>query len=211
MVRQATDTAVSASISTPVCPFTLAVARTIRPGKASSGSMSTAILESASGWQSGMSSLVFLPAMMPAMRAAPSTSPFLASPLSTRSRVAGAITTRPSATATRSVAGFADTSTMRASPLWPRWVSLPATGLLRRAREPLRTTEQGAGGGLHVGLAHEALAHQEGAHADAGKRIEISGGEDPALRYADTVRQNTGREALGGRECRLEGAQITVV
>ena len=78
--------------------------------------MSTAILESASGWQSGISSCVRFAAMMPAMRAAPSTSPFLALPSSTRSSVFAVITTRPSATATRSVAAFADTSTMRASP-----------------------------------------------------------------------------------------------
>src|SRR5436309_1259386 len=149
--------------------------------------MSTAILESASGWQSGMSSCVFLPAMMPAMRATPSTSPFLASPLSTSSSVAGAITTRPSATATRSVAGFADTSTMRASPPLPRWVSLPATGLLRCAREPARPAEEVAGGGLHIGLAHQALAHQERAYADARQRIEIGGGEDAALRHGDTL------------------------
>src|SRR5215467_5452442 len=173
--------------------------------------MSTAILESASGWQSGMSSLVFLPAMMPAMRAAPSTSPFLASPLSTRSSVAGVITTRPSATAMRSVAGFADTSTMRASPLWPRWVSLPATGLLRRAGKPLRAAEQGARRGRHVGLAHQALADQESAHADAGERVEIGGGEDPTLRYGDAACRNTRRKALAGRQRGLEGAQITVV
>src|SRR5215475_4849308 len=211
MVRQATATAVSASISTPVCPVTLAVARTIRPGKVSSGSMSTAILESASGWQSGMSSLVFLPAMMPAMRAAPSTSPFLASPLSTRSSVAGVITTRPSATAMRSVAAFADTSTMRASPLLPRWLSLPATGLLRRAREPLRAAEQGTRRRLDVGLAHQALADQEGAHADARKRIEIGRGEDPAFRHRDALCRNSRRQPLGGRKRGLEGAQITIV
>src|SRR5437867_646551 len=173
--------------------------------------MSTSILESASGWQSGMSSLVFLPAMMPAMRAAPSTSPFLASPLSTRSSVVGAITTRPSATATRSVASFADTSTMRASPLWPRWVSLLATGLLRRALKALRPAEQAARRGLHVGLAHQALADQEGAHPDARKCIEIGGGEDPALRYGDALLRNLWRKALAGRKRDIESAQVTVV
>src|SRR6267142_3455634 len=213
MVRQATETAVSASISTPVCPVTLAVARTISPGKASSGSMSTAILESASGWQSGMSSLVFLPAMMPAMRAAPSTSPFLASPLSTRSSVARAITTRPSATATRSVAAFADTSTMRASPLLPRWVSLPsrATGLLRCACEPLRPAEEGTCRGRNISLAHQALANEKRPHPDGRKIIKISGGEDPAFRHRDTPGGNSRRKALGGRKRGLEGAQIAVV
>ena len=44
--------------------------------------MSTATLVSASGWQSGISSCVRFAAMMPATRAAPSTSPFLALPVS---------------------------------------------------------------------------------------------------------------------------------
>src|SRR5215470_16387265 len=213
MVRQATETAVSASISTPVCPVTFAVARTISPGNASSGSMSTAILESASGWQSGMSSLVFLPAMMPAMRAAPSTSPFLASPLSTRSSVAGVITTRPSAIATRSVAGFADTSTMRASPVLPRWVSLSsrATGLLRCARGPLRAAEQGTRRRLDIGLAHQALADQEGAHARGPQCTEIGRGDDPAFRHRDAAGGNSRRQALGGHKRGLEGAQIAIV
>src|SRR5262249_49899317 len=173
--------------------------------------MSIAILESASGWQSGMSSLVFLPAMMPAMRAAPSTSPFLASPLSTRSSVDAVITTRPSATAMRSVAAFADTSTMRASPLLPRWLSLPATGLLRCAGEPLRPAEQGTRGGLHIGLAHQALANEERAHPDARKLIEIGRGEDPAFRHHDAVGRNSRRQPLGGRKRGLEGAQVAIV
>src|SRR5262245_52712070 len=140
-----------------------------------------------------MSSLVFLPAMMPAMRAAPSTSPFLASPLSTRSSVAGVITTRPSAIATRSVAAFAETSIMRASPLLPRWVSLPATSLLRCAREPLRPAEQGARRRLDIGLAHEAFTDQEGAHTDARKIIKIGRGEDPAFRHHDAPGGNSWR------------------
>src|ERR1043165_3228842 len=40
-VRQATETAVSASISTPVTPWQRASAATRRPGKASSGSIVT--------------------------------------------------------------------------------------------------------------------------------------------------------------------------
>src|SRR5712671_2046579 len=213
MVRQATETAVSASISTPVCPVTFAVARTISPGKASSGSMSTAILESASGWQSGMSSCVFLPAMMPAMRAAPSTSPFLASPLSTRSSVEAVITTRPSAIATRSVAAFADTSTMRASPLLPRWVSLPsrATGLLRCACEPRRPAEEGTRRSRDVALAHQALANEKCPHADGRKIIKSSGAEDPAFRHRDTRGGNSRREPLSGRKRGLERAQIAIV
>src|SRR6185369_13792029 len=125
-------------------------------------------------------------------------------PLSTRSSVAGVITTRPSAIATRSVAAFADTSTMRASPLLPRWVSLPATGLLRCAREPLRPAEQGTRRGLDVGLAHQALADQEGAHTNARKLVEISRGEDPALRHRDAAGGNSRRQPLGGRKRSLE-------
>jgi hypothetical protein len=60
--------------------------------------------------------------MMPAMRAAPSTSPFLALPETIRSSVALPMTTRPSATAARSVAALAETSTMRASPDASIWV-----------------------------------------------------------------------------------------
>src|SRR5262249_37311773 len=135
-------------------------------------------------------------------------------PLSTRSSVADAITTRPSAMATRSVASFADTSTMRACPLWPRWVSLPPSrpmGLLRRALKSLRPTEQGTCGLLHIGLAHQAFAYQERAHANAREIVEIGGGEDSALRHGDAVRRNTRRKAPGGRERGLEGAQVTVV
>src|SRR5262249_37355070 len=126
MVRQATDTAVIASISTPVWPVTLTIACTTRPGSLWSGWTSTAILVIGSGWQSGISLWVCFAAMIPAMRAAPSTSPFLALPCSTRSRVFTVITTRPSATASRSVAGLVETSTMRASPRSPRWVSVGA-------------------------------------------------------------------------------------
>ena len=50
--------------------------------------MSTVTFDSASGWQSGISSEVRLAAMMPAMRAVPSTSPFLALPETIRSSVA---------------------------------------------------------------------------------------------------------------------------
>src|SRR5262245_49207030 len=108
--------------------------------------------------------------MMPARRAAPRTSPFLAFPASTRSRVFAAITTRPSATATRSVAAFADTSTMRASPPRPRWVSLrtAATALLRGAKPMALVADQGTGGGGDIAFAHKALADQECRNADGG-------------------------------------------
>src|SRR5262245_22410310 len=212
MVRQATDTAVRASISTPVWPVTLTVERTRRPGSVRSGSMSTAILETGRGWQSGISSWVRLAAMMPATRAAPSTSPFLALPLSTRSSVAFAITTRPSAVATRSVAAFADTSTMRASPPAPRWVSLRAraTCLLRGAEAAL-AAQQRAGGGLDVALAHQAFADQEGGDADRGQMVEVIRRGDAAFADRDAAFWNLRRQQLADRYLGLEGLEIAVV
>src|SRR5438270_3362961 len=181
MVRQATVTAVNASISTPVGPATFTLARTRQPGSFASGSMSTVTFDNASGWQSGISSEVRLAAMMPAMRAVPSTSPFLALPETISSSVALVMTTRPSATASRSVAGLAETSTIRASPEAPIWVragpALVFNGFVvddlramsaraRRAGHGL-ARKQRAGGGSDVGLPHQAFADQEGRHADA--------------------------------------------
>src|SRR5437879_8301706 len=185
MVRQATDTAVSASISTPVGPVTLTVARTMQPGSFLSGVMSRVTFDSASGWQSGISSEVRLAAMMPAMRAVPSTSPFLALPDTIRSSVVLLMTTRPSATASRSVAGLSETSTIRASPEVPIWVragpvfaDLFFDGLRAMsaracgARRGL-AREQRARGRGHVSLPHQALADQEGRHADALEPGEV--------------------------------------
>src|SRR4029077_18770191 len=103
-------------------------------------------------------------AMMPARRAAPITSPFLALPSTTRSSVPLLMSTRPSATATRSVAGLPETSTMRASPLLPRCVSLRAraTGLLHGADAAMLARDQRPRRRLDVVLAHQALAHEEG-------------------------------------------------
>src|SRR5499426_403536 len=215
MVRQPTATAVSASISTPVWPVTFTVARTTRPGSLGSGSMSTAMLETGRGWQSGISSCVRFAAMMAAMRAAPSTSPFLALPASTRSRVFAVITTRPPATATRSVAALADTSTMRASPRRPRWLSLEATASLRGTQRErvtaFRVANERARGGLDVVLAHQALAHEEGRNPDGGKIFEIGGRENSALADGDAIRRNSRRQAPAGGERRLERLQIAVV
>src|SRR5437879_3967640 len=94
----------------------------MQPGSFLSGVMSRVTFDSASGWHSGIKSDVRLAAMMPAMRAVPSTSPFLALPERINSSVALLMITRPSAIAMRSVAGLADTSTIRASPLLSMWV-----------------------------------------------------------------------------------------
>ncbi|MCY1202547.1 hypothetical protein D3C87_772040 [compost metagenome] len=124
MVSSATCTAVRASISTPVGPTvsTVAVQATCGAWPPSASAKATATRVSASGWHSGIRSLVFLAAWMPAMRAMPSTSPFLAVPDSISASVAGCISMRPVATATRWVAGLAATSTMWAWPWASKWV-----------------------------------------------------------------------------------------
>src|SRR3954463_12082885 len=226
MVRQATETAVSASISTPVGPVTFTLARTRQPGSVASGSISTVTFDSARGWQSGISSAVRLAAMMPAMRAVPSTSPFLALPDTIRSSVALVMTTRPSATASRSLAGLSDTSTIRASPEAPIWVragpvldldldldlaGFVALGLramsarARRARRRL-ARQQRTGRSGYVGLPHQALADQEGRHADALEPGEIGGRKDAALADHQPVLRNQRRQCFAGRKRGFEGA-----
>ena len=125
MVSSATCTAVSASISTPVGPTVSTVAVQATCGTPpSTSAKATATRVSASGWHSGIRSLVFLAAWMPAMRAMPSTSPFLALPDSISASVLASISMRPVATATRWVAGLAATSTMWAWPWASKWVSV---------------------------------------------------------------------------------------
>jgi hypothetical protein len=60
---------------------------------------------------------------MAAMRATPSTSPFLAVPLAISAKVSGCMRISPAATATRCVSALADTSTMWAWPCASKWVS----------------------------------------------------------------------------------------
>src|SRR6478609_5193011 len=238
MVRQAIETAVSASISTPVCPVTFTVACTRKPGKACSGLMSISTLVIGSGWQSGISPWVRLAAMMPASRAAPSTSPLSALPATTKSSVSRRMMTLPSATATRSVAFLAETSTMRA---WPRgsiWVSslLSSNGGFGLRRTPplaflagreaflppraitsirrcvaCRAREQGARGGGNVVLPHQAFADQEGRDAGAGEAGEVGRRIEPAFGDHDAVFGNARGEALADRKISLETAQIAVV
>src|ERR1700712_3067707 len=218
MVRQATETAVSASISTPVGPVTLTVARTTQPGSLLSGVISSATFDSASGWHSGIRSAVRLAAMMPARRAVPSTSPFLALLDRFISGVALAMTTRPSATAVRSLAGFADTSTIRASPLASMWVRAgPPLGL--RAMGSARgggaggvaARQQRPGPPRHVGLAHQAFADQEGRHADAGQPRQVGGGEDAAFAHHQPILWDQRRQRLAGRQRGFKVAQVTVI
>src|SRR5258708_18386455 len=128
--------------------------------------------------------------MMPAMRAAPSTSPFFALPASTRSSVFAAITTRPSAMASRSLGVFADTSTMRAWPPRPRWLSLDAraTASLRGADPALLANER-TRRSLDVPFAHEAFADEQGRNADRRQVVEIGGRKKSPLSHENTARK----------------------
>src|SRR6202795_2587866 len=213
MVRQATDTAVSASISTPVWPDTFTRAVTRMPGSLASGVTSTSTCDNSRGWHSGINSWVRLAAMMPAMRAVPSTSPFLASPLCTISSVIACISTRPSATATRSVAGLAETSTMWASPrvpMWDNFFASRATGSPGRSERGL-AGEQGARRCRDVVLAHQTFADQEGRDTGLAEPQQIVGRENAALADDDPVGRNAPRQPLAGGESRFEGFQVAVV
>src|SRR5262249_40140903 len=152
--------------------------------------------------------------MMPAMRAVPSTSPFLALPERIRSSVALVMTTRPSATASRSVAGFSDTSTIRASPEAPIWVragfafawvlALVLDGeraISARARGARGLARQErAGGSCHVRLPHQAFADEEGRHAHALEAGEIRGREDAAFADHQPPLGDQRRKCLAGRK-----------
>ena len=74
--EQAVETPVRASISTPVTPAVLTVQSASTACRSGRSLKSTLTFVRGSGWHSGMSSLVRLVAMIPAMRATPSTSPF---------------------------------------------------------------------------------------------------------------------------------------
>src|SRR5262249_62436404 len=144
--------------------------------------------------------------MMPAMRAAPSTSPFFALPASTRSRVFAAITTRPSAMAFRSLGAFADPSTMRASPPRPRWLSLEAraTASLRGADPALFANER-TRRGLDVAFTHEAFADEESGNADRRQVVEIGGGKKSALPHPKTAPRGPPRHAAARGVCGRDG------
>src|SRR5688572_19513158 len=111
------------------------------------------------GWQSGVSSLVRLSAIRPAVRAMPRTSPFSTRPDLTSSAVPLLIETKPEAAARRAVSGFSPTSTMRALPRASKWLSLrPAIG--RLALLPLLAGR--LGGRAEVELHLDGLAGRQG-------------------------------------------------
>src|SRR2546421_8657590 len=106
--------AVSASISTPVCACVAASASMLTPVSEISARTSTCV--SGKGWQSGINSLVRLPAMMPASRAVSNGSPFGVRCARTAATVAFDINTRAEATARRAVCAFALVSTIATRP-----------------------------------------------------------------------------------------------
>src|SRR5262245_22165914 len=171
--------------------------------------MSTTTCDNERGWHSGISSCVRLAAMMPAMRAAPRASPFLASPLRIASRVLAAMTTRPSAIARRSVTALLPTSTMRASPRRPRCVSSPFPTMSPGADRVAR--QQRARRGGHVGLPHQALADQEGRDPGRCQALEIGRTENSAFTDDHTLARDERGEPLADGERRLERLQVPVV
>ena len=120
-VNAAEETAVSASISTPVTPrvFTEASIRT----KSVPRSKSTVILPRGSGWQRGMISGVRLAPIMPATRATGRASPLGRSASKIMAITSSRVRTVASARAVRVVTDFSVTSTMCAEPSARTWVS----------------------------------------------------------------------------------------
>ena len=112
-VSAATLAATSASISTPVSAVVFTFVAIETPF--SHRRRVTAMCDSGTGWHIGINSAVRFAAMIPAVRATSSGSPFgfFGSARST----GGDITTKALASASRAVRAFDDTSTMRA---WPR-------------------------------------------------------------------------------------------
>src|SRR5690606_25450692 len=117
------------------------------------------------------------------------TSPFLASPARIIASVSGFMMTVPSATAVRLVSALSPTSTMLASPELPRCVSRSAP--IASAR-----SEQCAGRGSDVLLAHEAFAHQEGGDAGAGKPTAVLVAEDAAFADDEVAVRHHRRQPL---------------
>ena len=152
--------------------------------------------------------------MMPAMRAAPNTSPFFASPFMTRSSVACDITMRAFGDgfalgrglvrhidhprcAFLAEMGQLERSRVRSAFL-PRFGSLflfewLSGGFFARAmaypaaRMAAPRRQKRAGRGRDIGRAHQAFADQEGRNADFRQPREIGGRVDPAFADDDAV------------------------
>ena len=112
--RPATDTEVSASISTPVRSAVRVVAVMSTPSSVTASSTVTPC--SPIGWHSGIRSGVRLAPAIPAIRATASASPFGTSPALRAATARADSSTRPVAQADRAVTSLPDTSTIRACP-----------------------------------------------------------------------------------------------
>ena len=111
--------------------------------------------------------------------------PSLAFTLATMSSVSASSARGLRQSASGSVAGFSETSTIRASPLAPRWESFFRGARHGRAANPPRW---GGGGGAReqrarrrrdVGLPHQAFADQERRDSGLGEPGEIGGAKMP--------------------------------
>ena len=121
-VRAATDTAVRASISTPVLPSRRHSARISMAQSGSFRVSCTSTCERVRGWQSGIRCAVCFAPIIPASWATDSTSPFFSPPDFTVFNVSCDMVTRPPATATRRVSAFSPTFTICGRPSSVKWV-----------------------------------------------------------------------------------------
>src|SRR5262245_34745407 len=133
--------------------------------------------------------------MMPAIRAAASTSPLGALPSMISASVAGSITTRPPAVAWRSVTALSETSTIRARPSASRWVSRVFAMLAPDCRLA-RLVQDRPGRRLDIALPHQALADQEGVDPRSRQPREVVGGADAALGNRDRAGRQQRRQPL---------------
>src|SRR3954471_11013878 len=173
MVRHATDTAISASISTPVRSTVSTDDSTSTYVSSIRKLMRTA--PTSSGWHSGIMSEVRFAAWMPATRATDSTSPFLISRLAMAAVVSARMNTLHRATARRWVGSLGVTSTIRARPSGSRWVK--ERSLIAR----ILALAEGALGPSPADLAHRASrAHEVDLMDAVSSPLAAHGGFDAA-------------------------------
>ena len=172
--------------------------------------MSTVTRSRPIGWQSGISSCVRLAAMMPAIRAVPMTSPFLA--VAGEDHVEGLCRHRDGALGDGEALGdrLSPTSTMLAAPRLSRWVRrlrghwLPILPPLSPQAGPpsRRRRRPRASGSRRRGYAPMPIAPQ--AAISAGVKMPLS----PTRRRSFGT---SGASRLADRQARLEGAEVAVV
>ena len=216
MVRHATETAVSASISTPVWPVTLTVACTTKAGQGVLGldvdrdlgdrqrmaerdQLVRALGRHDAGDARGAEHVAFhrVAGEHQIERLLAHDDPAFGDARCARSR------------------SLPETSTMRASPRWSRWLRAlgarqPASGVPRlwpcaiSRCAGVRAREQRARRGGDVGLPHQALADQEGRDAGAGEAGEVGRRVDAAFADHDAVVGDARRQPLAERRGRLK-------